>query len=318
MKRNVLHINPNPNRPYRVEDIETSVTQLQPAMRYMKMSNTEAAYVTVLNYAYDLISRATPKAPLLLEEDEAFSMYKAAFKAFVGNYMGCGFPFAVAKETARKMLGSYLMLWAWNYYLERREEGGYSMKTHLETGKDPDSGNMGITKLQIILTDDYDRSVKYVFDASAIAAECFDTLFKIRMVNNEKTGGATVQIVEDDTDIRQLFFDHFPCGFTMKPDFCIPRIMDALYAPFEGRFDAWYASYPGYDALKTQHLDTDEEESAESSDPAEPEQPSDVDTAQPEPDDDLDERLGEMLLLVAPYFDDEEEDEAEEDAEAEI
>ena len=122
MKKQNFRIRLNPAEPFAPDVFEKAVQIIPQLLQTQKLSDEEAAYCITLLYASDLFERATPEQPLLLEEDEASAMLHAALRGYIGNMMSGEFPPETARYIARKMLSSYIFLWAWNRYLEIADE----------------------------------------------------------------------------------------------------------------------------------------------------------------------------------------------------
>lgn len=234
MKKQNFRIRLNPAEPFEPDVFDKAVQIIPELLQSQKLSSEEAAYCITLLYASDLFDRATPEQPLLLETDEASAMLHAALRGYIGNMMSGEFPPETALEIARKMLSSYIFLWAWNRYLEIADEEKFTMRMHLEAGVDPETGAYGLTVQNIILTDWTNPDITYTFEAMTCARECMNFVVPMECAEDEEE-----DLTEEGADVFPQIF--FACqinegGFT-------EAIMRGMYAPFPERYYAWADSY---------------------------------------------------------------------------
>ena len=172
-------------------------------------------------------------------------MFNAAMAGYIGNLFSGQFTQAEAHETARKMLSSYLMFWAWNIYYQMRMDEQFTMKMRFRIGADPITGANGLTVQEIILRSTDDPTLTYTFDAAAAAMDCMNTICPIspeeiadeiadELADKIDAEETAEEDAEDDEESIPVFgmFGCSPAAFRS-------RIMRELYAAFPERYDAW-------------------------------------------------------------------------------
>ena len=226
----------NANRLYEIEDITriTEIMEEEIENGVIRKNRSEDALAFILTgaYACDLVDRSSHAIPLTLAADESEAMFRAATAGFMGNLLCGQFSQEEAHMTARKMLSSYLMFWAWNMYYSLRDEEQFTMKMRLKMGSDPITGTPGVTVQQIILRNNADPTLTYTFDAAAAAMDCVNTLSPIAVDDGEDDDEA-----EDAEEMQEncRIFGMFGCC----PAAFRYRIMQELYGAFPARLEAW-------------------------------------------------------------------------------